>query len=1000
MPPALLSLDQQNLPPSLNPRFLEEEARRRIEQLAGKNWTDYNIHDPGITILELLAYAITDLGFRANLEIKDLIAKGEGNPFFTAREVLPSAPYTPSDYRRLLISRPKIRNAFFEKAPAGPKGLYEVLLDLEPEQEEYEEEPLELQEAWLRGAVEIGSRTYEFYVVFPYWKNLPAVWSSEFDLSQVSIQSVRRADDANKDTFDLFFAEPVFLFGEGDGTLRLEEMGILIRLPNGIPKTAINGNPNTQEVTEFEQVLVNLLNENPAFFQKYQKRVRLRAQRIADEKAFILQHRNLCEDWESIDTIRIQQIGLLIEELELQPGANPEEVVAQIFFEMDLFLHPQIQPQSFEALRASGQTADEIFDGPLLENGFISKEDLQRLERADKVYTSDLIRIIMQQPEVIGVKQLSLVHYIDRIKAAAGVANCLQLRDSRRYKPRFSFHDSAIKVFKRGVRIELDPAKIKTLWLNKKRALSPPLAAGQSGDLPIPQGDGQLDIATFYSIQNEFPQAYGLKEGEIAKSAPPLRKAQARQLKAYLLFFEQLLNNCCEQLANIQELFSIRRNVERTYFYQPLYSVPAVQALYVAFVEEQALSWEAFRQNCNAYVKGLEEATENRSAFLQRRHQFLDHLLGRFAQEFTDYSAWAFAQNGGTLSPALLFDKLDFLQNFLSLSSQRARAFDYTSTRPGNGQTAEPDTWNTNNVSGFEKRVAALLGMPDPNRRPLSSVPVLRDYVEVFDEQSAGAVTTARFRIWSGPVALMLPGIGPFSVLLESTQQVLAEELETVLAVIQEAGSQAQSFSIVSDQDTRQAACRYLLRLDALNEEGNPVVQSPDVFSNRAEAEERARQIMHLMQGRPAEGMQLLEHVLLRPSGDAAERLLPVLFESGEPFIQNVYSFQLSIFLPEWAPRFKNPEFQAVIERTLREELPAHIFPWIYWVRTLEEADPDTGFVPPAYAQFESALQNWLENLHTENRGPLQDQLARAYNMLIRSGQVRLSHRYKTFTLR
>ena len=33
-----------------------------IEQFSREIWTDYNIHDPGITILEALMYAITDLG--------------------------------------------------------------------------------------------------------------------------------------------------------------------------------------------------------------------------------------------------------------------------------------------------------------------------------------------------------------------------------------------------------------------------------------------------------------------------------------------------------------------------------------------------------------------------------------------------------------------------------------------------------------------------------------------------------------------------------------------------------------------------------------------------------------------------------------------------------------------------------------------------------------------------------------------------------------------------
>ena len=38
--------------------FLKEEGIKVIQRLGNKLWTDYNTHDPGITILEILAYAI------------------------------------------------------------------------------------------------------------------------------------------------------------------------------------------------------------------------------------------------------------------------------------------------------------------------------------------------------------------------------------------------------------------------------------------------------------------------------------------------------------------------------------------------------------------------------------------------------------------------------------------------------------------------------------------------------------------------------------------------------------------------------------------------------------------------------------------------------------------------------------------------------------------------------------------------------------------------------
>ena len=109
------------LPESSDYNFLRKKGLDYIEQLSSAIWTDYNIHDPGITILELLCYAITDLGYRTSLDIKDLIAEknSEDNGasalrqgFFTAADILTINPWTSADYRKLLIDVDGIKNAW------------------------------------------------------------------------------------------------------------------------------------------------------------------------------------------------------------------------------------------------------------------------------------------------------------------------------------------------------------------------------------------------------------------------------------------------------------------------------------------------------------------------------------------------------------------------------------------------------------------------------------------------------------------------------------------------------------------------------------------------------------------------------------------------------------------------------------------------------------------------------------------------------------------------
>lgn len=152
-------------PPRAKALDLEQLCRQGMEvirKLSARQWTDHNVHDPGITILEVLCYALTDLGYRAELPVEDLLAEraGDGGPklghtLFTARTILHNRPLTVLDYRRLLIDLTGVRNAWITPAdvtylanpatgelkstddgtkgliPVNIRGLYNVLVDFE-----------------------------------------------------------------------------------------------------------------------------------------------------------------------------------------------------------------------------------------------------------------------------------------------------------------------------------------------------------------------------------------------------------------------------------------------------------------------------------------------------------------------------------------------------------------------------------------------------------------------------------------------------------------------------------------------------------------------------------------------------------------------------------------------------------------------------------------------------------------------------------------------------
>lgn len=82
----------------------------RCCKLSGDAWTDYNLHDPGITILEQINYALWEFDYRLHFSLQDYLTSEDGsfNPseslLFPPIEVFSVSPVTPTDYRMLIVS--------------------------------------------------------------------------------------------------------------------------------------------------------------------------------------------------------------------------------------------------------------------------------------------------------------------------------------------------------------------------------------------------------------------------------------------------------------------------------------------------------------------------------------------------------------------------------------------------------------------------------------------------------------------------------------------------------------------------------------------------------------------------------------------------------------------------------------------------------------------------------------------------------------------------------
>lgn len=142
------------LPESKDYAFLKRTGIDYAQELSGDIWTDYNHHDPGVTILENLCFALTELAYKAGISVEELLyAKrqepfdSQDNAFFIGERIFPSAPITTLDYRRVLVDYlyPDVKNAWLTPLQSGAfgvdmAGLFRVdLITNKTSQEENEE---------------------------------------------------------------------------------------------------------------------------------------------------------------------------------------------------------------------------------------------------------------------------------------------------------------------------------------------------------------------------------------------------------------------------------------------------------------------------------------------------------------------------------------------------------------------------------------------------------------------------------------------------------------------------------------------------------------------------------------------------------------------------------------------------------------------------------------------------------------------------------------------
>jgi hypothetical protein len=793
--------------------FLRKKGIQYIEQLGGKLWTDFNSHDPGITMLEMLCYAITDLGMRMNLPIENILAsneksKGIASQFFKASEVLPTSPVTALDYRKLFIDIEGVKNCW----PA--KHQKTVYVNCKEDKLSYN--PKDFSE-------------------------VPRGFKKQFGL---------------KGLYDLY--------------------------------------------VDFEST-------NPLEINKVKNKIR--------EKYHA--NRNLCEDL--INIIKVTEFPIKIcASIEVDTQADEEMVHALVLHALDGYLSTTVNFYSIQQMMEKGYTSLEIFDGPILEHGFIDTKELIEAELTSEVRLSDIIKLIMNVPGVITIKDIAMGNCGDGDTDLNQWLICLE-----QYQKPIICSKSVFNYNKGLLPLNINKTQV-ALYLAEIDAVKDAATdfSSHNKELKIPNGN-YLDIESYTTIQNDFPDTYGIGEVGLPTRATAERKSQAKQLKGYLLFFDQILGSYFKHLGQVNEMLSVSGNLTKTFFTQAIKDIDGLSDLVTNYPEN----------NDEYLTEILFEQLDNN---IERRNDILDHLLGRFAERFSEYVFINKSIYGTATDEVVLKTKEDFLKDYKIVSKNRCNSFNYYKQPHSN-------LWDTDNVSGVKKRISRLLGIKDYNRRHLSD-----SFVDLYHFIDSDNQLVYRWRIRDTEDNIVLSATTEYYDTSRANRELYFAVLQIIQTreyKVEEAFKNGISDPEVIDNIQIHQADSGKYSYDIIN----PLITDEDnrdriiakrytYYETLAEVKQSILDLIYFMKEVfTEEGMFIVEHMMLRPDVNLVtvnpETFLPICTDeckTCEPL--DPYSYRVSIVLPGYTLRFANTDFRNYMEKVIKEELPSHVLAKICWI--------------------------------------------------------------------
>ena len=733
---------------------------------------------------------------------------------------------------------------------------------------------------------------------------------------------------------------------------------------------------------------------------------------VGKVRQLIHAHRNLGEDFDEI--IVLEPLPLtLITELLLEPNAVGESVQANILFALKETFTPRVRMEPYDVIFEQGGSPEHIFDGPPGKQGYISNEDLERtrLSKIQTFFKAQLIKIISQVEGVREVKEFRVFMDGQELKGEQ-----LSLPEGR-----FAVLDTLKSRFLlRFGNIVYTPEAQTTDYLYKSlesREMQLPGHGNDPTEVELRSTLRENDITRYFSVQDTFPENYGIGKFGLPINSTPERKAQAQQLQGYLYPFEQILASFLTQLLHARLLFTMDDRIDKTYFNQ----VPPVENLanLIQLGPDQLL--QQLDRISNAIDKPL-----------KRRIAFLDFLLAWFGEEPIPESMVAINRQTAyhdqdSFYQSLIRTKVKLLRSYVELSRGRGLSFNYLS-----------DPFDKENVPGLKKKVSLLFNIEEYGYRMLSAIGKDQNMQVKAGKKSEGGKGPEKneFQFKSPDkdlieeLLLYVPDRYNFSVEKKEGQFALwytnprrhdrqlvyaadsARACEEALLKLQEylrnVNRSSESFHLVEHILLRPVAeigyiaylsdgkqlllssstpmadpeeCRttFIKNLEELSKGAFSLVAEKDldgfsIIVKDAKGKAVAYQTGFTQERTAQKALKNVQQIIREKAKVLAQMVkISESTKEGLYFSEDPYSNLLSFIMPNWTARFQNRDFQKLFEQVVKVNTPACLAVQFLWLDI------------PEMQRFESSYQAWLDaKRHPKTPAATVDTLSLELHSLLR----------------